>query len=473
MAYDSIAAQIDKCKAKWIDRLAESVAIRSVSPSAEHRQEVFRMIDWTERLMTNLGIVCQKIENPLGTETMSDGTTLPLPPILFGTLGTDKNKRTLLVYGHLDVQPAAFEDGWNTEPFQLIEKDGKLFGRGSTDDKGPVLGWLNVIETMQGLGIEMPINIKFVFEGMEECGSDGLDECLEQRKDFLSGVDFVCISDNYWLGKQKPCITYGLRGLSPFAIEISGPNQDLHSGVYGGTIHEPMNDLCWLLSQLTDTKANILIKNIDKMVAKLTEEERNTYTKIDFDLNGFKKDVGVEKLTSEDPKQILMRRWREPALSIHGIEGAFSGKGFKTVIPSKVTGKFSIRIVPDMVPEEVDKIVVDFVSEVWKGRGSPNKMKILPLGGTLAWLGDFKQPHFQAGVKAIKKVYGVEPDFTREGGSIPVTLTFQNLTGKSVMLLPMGASDDMAHSQNEKLNVTNYVNGMKMFAAYIFECAKI
>uniref|UniRef100_A0A914HCM5 Peptidase M20 dimerisation domain-containing protein n=1 Tax=Globodera rostochiensis TaxID=31243 RepID=A0A914HCM5_GLORO len=365
------------------------------------------------------------------------------------------------------------EDGWNTEPFKLVEKEGKLFGRGSTDDKGPVLGWLNVIETMQGLGIDMPINMKFVFEGMEESGSEGLDECLEKYKSFLSDVDFVCISDNYWLGKQKPCITYGLRGLSPFTLEITAPNQDLHSGLYGGTIHEPMNDLCWLLSQLSDSKGTILVKGIDKMVAKLTEEERSLYAKIDFDLEGLKTDIGVEKLTSDDPKEILMRRWRQPSLSIHGIEGAFSGKGLKTVIPSKVIGKFSIRIVPHMTPEEVDKAVVAHVTEVWKSRASPNKMNILPMGGSsLAWLGDFKHPHFQAGVKAIKKVYGVEPDFTREGGSIPVALTFQNM-GKNVMLLPMGASDDMAHSQNEKLNVSNYVNGMKVFAAYILECAKI
>uniref|UniRef100_A0A183BVH7 M20_dimer domain-containing protein n=1 Tax=Globodera pallida TaxID=36090 RepID=A0A183BVH7_GLOPA len=353
MSYDSIAVQIDKCKSKWIERLAEAVAIPSVSPSVEYRQEVFRMVDWTEKKILLRWKLCP--------------------------MGNDKKKRTLLVYGHLDVQPAMLEDGWNTEPFELIEKEGKLFGRGSTDDKGPVLG-------------------------MEESGSEGLDECVEKYKSFLSDVDFVCISDNYWLGKQKPCITYGLRGLSPFTLEITAPNQDLHSGLYGGTIHEPMNDLCWLLSQLSDTKGTILVKGIDKMVAKLTEEERSLYAKIDFDLEGLKKDIGVEKLTSDDPKEILMRRWRQPALSIHGIEGAFSGKGLKTVIPSKVIGKFSVRLVPHMIPDEVDKAVVAHVTEVWKSRASPNKMIILPMGGSsLPWLGDFKHPHFQAGVKAIKK----------------------------------------------------------------------
>lgn len=469
--FDSIFAQIEKQKTQWIERLREAVAIPSVSSAAEYRKDVFRMIDWTEKIMKNLGISCFQVEN--GMQTMPDGSKIQLPPVLFGTLGNDKNKKTVLIYGHLDVQPAQFEDGWNTEPFQLTEVNGQLFGRGSTDDKGPALGWLNVIEAMQTLGIEMPVNVKFCFEGMEESGSIGLDEILGQQGAFLADVDCTCISDNYWLGKEKPCITYGLRGLCSFFVEITSPKQDLHSGTYGGTLHEPMGDLCWLLSQLTDEKGNILIEGIHKMVAELTDDEKQLYDKIDFDLHAFKSDIGVEKLTSEDPKEILMRRWRYPSLSIHGIEGAFHGKGTKTVIPCKVIGKFSIRIVPDMIPAEVNKLVVDHMKNVWKKRNSPNKLNIIPGGGTQAWVGNFKDPNYQAGVNAVRKVYGVDPDLTREGGSIPVTLTFQNITGKSVMLLPMGRSDDMAHSQNEKLDVYNYINGMKMFAAYLFECAKV
>jgi nonspecific dipeptidase len=472
-AQDSIFQYIEKNKNIWIERLREAVAIPSVSATAEHRQDVFKMIDWTEKIMTKLGINCKKIEN--STQTLPDGSTIPLPPVLFGTLGNDKNKKTLLIYGHLDVQPANFDDGWNTEPFQLTEKDGKLFGRGSTDDKGPVLGWLNVIETMQKLKIEIPINLKFCFEGMEESGSLGLDTILNKHKnDFLDDIDFTCISDNYWLGKEKPCITYGLRGICSYQVEVTSPKQDLHSGTYGGAIHEPMIDLCWLLSQLTDNKGNILIAGLDKMVAELTEEESELYDKItSFDMEAFKNDIGVGKLTSTNPKEILMRRWRLPSLSVHGIEGAFYGKGTKTVIPAKVIGKFSIRLVPDMVPGEVDKVVTAHLTKVFAGRDTANKIRVIPSGGALAWLGDFRHAHYKAGANAVKKVYGVEPDFTREGGSIPVTLTFQNITGKNVMLLPMGRSDDMAHSQNEKLDVYNYINGMKMFAAYFFECAKI
>jgi len=472
MSYEAIAEEINKNQGKFIARLREAVAIPSVSAEPERRQDVFEMINWTEKLMTKLGVKCQQFEN--GQETLPDGSSIKLPPVLYGFLGEDPKKKTLLVYGHLDVQPAHKDDGWDTEPFELVEKDGKLFGRGSTDDKGPVLGWLNAIEVMQGLGVEVPINIKFVFEGMEESGSVGLEDILLKHKDpILVGVDFVCISDNYWLGKSKPCITYGLRGCCCYSVEISGPKQDLHSGSFGGTICEPMNDLCWLLGQLVDARGTILIPGINELVAELTEKERRLYESIDFNLGEYRNDIGVEMLTSDCPKEILMRRWRFPTLSVHGVEGAFHGPGSKTVIPCKVIGKFSLRIVPNMDPSDVDKFVVSHLNELWKKRGSPNKINVVARDSNRSWVADFTDDHYKAGIRAIRRVFGVEPDFTREGGSIPIALTFEEMTGKSVMLLPMGAGDDMAHSQNEKINVVNYIGGTKTLASYLLECGTL
>lgn len=201
--------------------------------------------------LESLGTKVELIPN--GKQQLPNGTQIDLPPILFGTLGNDKSKKTLLVYGHLDVQPADKSDGWNTDPFKLVEVDGKLYGRGSTDDKGPVMAWINAIQVMQELKVDIPINIKFVLEGMEESGSEGLDDILMKHKDsFLSDVDFTCISDNYWLGKTKPCITYGLRyvsvdivrsfvficfrGICYYCVEVTVCKQDLHSGVFGGTV---------------------------------------------------------------------------------------------------------------------------------------------------------------------------------------------------------------------------------------------
>lgn len=193
------------------------------------------MMEWASQKLKNLGAHTELRE--LGDQKLPNGQVLQLPPALIGEFPMDAKKKTILIYGHLDVQPAHLEDGWDTEPFVLTEKDGKLYGRGSSDDKGPVLCWIHAVEAFQAIGTEVPVNLKFVFEGMEESGSEGLDDLLFAEKDkFLAGVDYVCISDNYWLGTTKPCITYGLRGISYFGVEVECADKDLHSGVFGGTV---------------------------------------------------------------------------------------------------------------------------------------------------------------------------------------------------------------------------------------------
>ena len=251
-------------------------------------------------------------------------------------------------------------------------RDGdKLYGRGSTDDKGPVLGWLHVIQAYQALKIDLPVNMKFCFEGMEESGSEGLDELLIARKDteFMQKVDYVCISDNYWLGKQKPCITYGLRGICYFFIEIQCCAKDLHSGVFGGTVHEGMADLMYMMNTLLDKDGTILVDNLMDDVKPVTPEETDSYKTIDFDVHDFKNDLQTAKLINDGDKvKTLMARWRFPSLSLHGTEGAFSDTGAKTVIPRKVIGKFSIRIVPDQTPEKVEEVVVKYLNKKWAER---------------------------------------------------------------------------------------------------------
>ncbi|VDM58826.1 unnamed protein product [Angiostrongylus costaricensis] len=451
--------------------LAEAVAIESVSGDPSKRSQTIEMVHWIKERLEELGARCT-LEH-LGNQT-TDGKQIALPPALLGQLGDDKKKKTVLVYGHLDVQPAAKEDGWNTEPFVLTEIDNKLFGRGASDDKGPVLCWIHAVEMLHKHKVEIPINIKFCFEAMEESGSVGLEEMLEKNKNkFLSDVDFTCISDSYWLGKTKPCLTHGLRGICSFKVEVTGIQQDLHSGVYGGIIHEPLADLLWVMSQLTSVDNRILIPGIYDDLAPMTNEESALYDKIDFNVQEFCESIGAKKLPTEDKKTLLVRRWREPCLSIHGIEGAFSGAGEKTVIPSRVVGKFSIRIVPNMEPGKVNEMVLDFLNEVWKTRGSPNTFRPQVGHHALPWVADTSNENFNAGARAMKLVHGVDPDYIREGCSIPITLTFQELTGRSVLLLPLGAADDMAHSQNEKINKVNYLNGVKTLLSYLLELRKV
>ena len=470
---------VDEHIPDYINRLREAVAIESISSDPAKHGEILRMMKYTESEVLKLGGECTLKQNPKDHN---------LPPILLAQFGNHNNddascssdKKTVCVYGHLDVQPAAKEDGWHTEPFELTEKDGKLYGRGATDDKGPALSWLWVIEAHQALGVELPVNVKLIYEGLEEFGSEGMFETvceLSKPDQFLSDVDFFCISDNYWLGKKVPCLTYGLRGLASFEVSVKCSTQDLHSGVLGGTVCEAMTDLVYLMSSLVDNKGQILIPNIMDDVVPLTEEEEALYHDIDFDLDEFKKESGVktvsDALLHTDKKSLLMARWRYPTLSLHGIEGAYSGPGGKTVIPGRVAGKFSLRLVPDQDPNRIEKLVTNHLTQKFSNLESPNKLEVKYHGGAKAWLSNPKHPNYEAGAKAIEKVFGMKPNYTREGGSIPITSWLEDATQMNVLLLPIGACDDMAHSQNEKYNISNMRNGVKVLAAYLHELSYI
>lgn len=478
MAEDSLAPlykYVDNNKKKYIDHLRTWVEIASVSAEPKRRPLVFDMMKLCKQELEDIGATIELAENPLNKGKSKED--LQLPPIILGHLGEDKNKQTLCVYGHLDVQPANMSDGWDYEPFKLTETpDGKLYGRGSTDDKGPVLGWINVISAYQALNMEIPVNIKFCFEGMEESGSEGLDELIEERKDtFFAGVDYVCISDNYWLGKSTPCVTYGLRGITYYHVHMKCASQDLHSGVFGGTVHEAMIDLVHLFSKLVDQKGKILIPGVNELVDPLTPEEDALYEPIDFDPEEYRKDIGCDRLLhygNDSKKKTLQHRWRNPSLSIHGFQNAFDGQGSKTVIPKEVIGKFSIRLVPSQTPDQVNKLVEDYCEKMHKESGSANILKVESHHGGKPWLSDYSDSNYLSGRKAMERVFNKVPDLTREGGSIPVTLSLQNATGKSVILLPIGASDDGAHSQNEKINTYNYIMGIKVLGAYIDELGK-
>ncbi|OAT09269.1 cytosolic nonspecific dipeptidase [Blastomyces gilchristii SLH14081] len=462
--------EVDNLQDHFIDRLRKAVAIPSISAQDENRGDVVKMGDFLVDELKRLGAEVEK--RPLGKEPGREH--LDLPPVILARYGNDKNKRTILVYGHYDVQPALLEDGWNSEPFTLtIDEKGRMFGRGSTDDKGPVLGWLNVIEAHQKAGVDFPVNLLCCFEGMEEYGSLGLEEFVKaESKAYFKDTDAVCISDNYWLGTEKPCLTYGLRGCNYYSLTISGPGQDLHSGVFGGTAHEPMTDLVNLLSKLVDAQGNILIPGINELVAPVSEDEKSLYTNISFSMDNLHESLGSTTSIFSDKEPTLMRRWRYPSLSIHGVEGAYSAPGAKTVIPAKVIGKFSIRTVPNMESEDVNRLVFDYIKAEFAKLNSKNTMDCSLQHDGKWWVASPKHWNFQAASKAVKQVFGVEPDMTREGGSIPITLTFEEATGKNVLLLPMGSSTDAAHSTNEKLDTRNYIEGTKLMGAYLHYVAE-
>ncbi|KAI0305354.1 CNDP dipeptidase [Multifurca ochricompacta] len=466
---------VDANKDSFIQRLAQAVEIPSVSGDPVHRDDVFRMASFLESQLKNYGVETKAVD--LGTHVM-EGQKLKLPPAILGRIGDVKSKKTILIYGHFDVQPAQLSDGWDFPPFKLTrdDKTGRLYGRGSSDDKGPIFGWINILEAHHTLKKPLPVNLRFCFEGMEESGSEGLDEFIlaevKKGKDsWFDGVDAVCISDNYWLNTRTPVLTYGLRGISYYKVIVSGPARDLHSGVFGRTVHEPMTDLVALMSRLVDTKGNILIPGVDEMVPPPSEEERQLYKNLDYEVEDVELSAGAKVALSEDKASVLMGRMRLPSLSLHGIEGAFYGAGGKTVIPAKVAGKFSIRLVPPQTPDNVHPLVIKYLHDEFAKLGSKNTISVESLHGGKPWVEDYKHWSYEAAHRATEAVYKQAPDYTREGGSIPVTLTFAEALGVNVLLLPMGRGDDGAHSTNEKLDISNFIQGTKLLGSYLYEVA--
>ncbi|KAF9453338.1 glutamate carboxypeptidase [Macrolepiota fuliginosa MF-IS2] len=464
---------VDDNANNFIQRLADAVAIPSISGDASRRQDVIKMANWLNNQLKAVGVTTELKD--LGTEQI-EGQTLPLPPAILGRIGEDKNKKTILVYGHFDVQPASKSDGWDTEPFTLVrdEATGRLVGRGSSDDKGPVLGWVNVLQWHYENKKELPVNLRCCFEGMEESGSEGLDELVGRESKpggWFEGVDAVCISDNYWLNTRTPALTYGLRGLAYYKITVSGPARDLHSGVFGRTVYEPMTDLIAIMGKLVDSQGRILIPGVEDLVSIADEDEKKIYASLDYSISDIEESAGAPIALSSDKVEVLMGRMRYPSLSLHGIEGAFSGVGAKTVIPAKVSGKFSIRLVPPQTPKLVDPLVRQYIQDEFSKLKTKSKLEIEDLHGGKPWVADHNHWNFEAAKRATWEIYGKLPDLTREGGSIPVTLTFAESLGVNVLLLPMGRGDDGAHSTNEKLDKANYLQGTKLLGTYLYEVA--
>ncbi|GJJ14581.1 hypothetical protein Clacol_008847 [Clathrus columnatus] len=489
-APNAIIDYINKNSGKFVQRLAKAVSIPSVSGDAAYREAVFDMAKFLRDELEAVGVTVRFAD--LGKQVL-DGKELNLPPAILGSIGNDKNKKTVLLYGHYDVQPALKSDGWYTEPFTLTvdNESGRLVGRGSTDDKGPVLGWINILQAHHDLKLELPVNIKFCLEGMEESGSEGLDELVVAERGsnkFFDGIDCACIvwrrasfrstpyltipqSDNYWLNTRTPCITYGLRGIVYFKVNVRGAGQDLHSGVFGGLVHEPMTDLVILLSKLVTPLGKILIPGVNDLVAPLTKDERERYETLDYSISDVEGVLGGKLTVSSDKETVLMNRMRYPSLSIHGIEGAFSAPGAKTVIPANVSGKFSIRLVPDQTPDAIEVCVKEYLMQEFAKLESKNTLEIELIHGGKPWVASPDHWNYRAAIKATEIVYGQTPDLTREGGSIPVVLTFAEALGVNICLLPMGRADDGAHSTNEKLDLSNYIEGTKLLGTYLYELA--
>mmetsp|Transcript_2972 Transcript_2972/g.9102 ORF Transcript_2972/g.9102 Transcript_2972/m.9102 type:complete len:476 (+) Transcript_2972:54-1481(+) len=468
-ALDAVLDILDRDKTVYIERLRQAVAIDSVSNDPERYP---RCLEMAEYLKANLEQLSMKVQFRSDTAEVKGpkDTTVPVPPIILASFDADPAKKTLCAYGHYDVMPAAMSEGWSRDPFLLAEVDGELHGRGASDDKGPVMSWISVVEAHQKAGRQLPVNLKFIFEGREEAGSDGLEALVKRECEsngFFSDVDYIVISDSGSLG-SKHCLTYGLRGVTEYEVAVSGPADNLHSGLYGGAVREPMHDLMKVLSSLTDASGSISIPELQKLVRPVTEEEARRYSSIEFDPDQWIESSSLPGVLGEKSKEnILMRRWRYPALSIHGIHASSAYKA--TCIPARCVARFSIRTVPDMTAAAVDKVVSEHLQEQFAKLQSVNTLEVMPDYGGDWFLGDVSDENYSAARRAHKRIRGEDPDLIREGGSIPIAISFSKVTKKSVCLLPICGGTDNIHGPNEKMLKSNLFNGMKVMAAYLHE----
>ncbi|XDA88465.1 hypothetical protein R6Z07F_018114 [Ovis aries] len=416
---EKVFQYIDLHQDEFVQTLKEWVAVESdsVQPAPRLRRELLRMVGLAADRLRGLGARVASVD--AGFQQLPDSQTLPVPPILLAELGRDPKKPTVCFYGHLDVQPARQEDGWLTDPYTLTEVDGKLYGRGTTDNKGPVLAWINAVSAFKALGEDLPVNIKFLIEGMEEAGSLALEELVRKEKSgFFSSVDCIVISDNLWISQRKPALIYGTRGNSYFTVEVKCRDQDFHSGTFGGILNEPMADLVALLGSLVDASGRILVPGIYEHVAPVTEEEKRVYADIDLDVEEYR--------NSSQVKRFLF-----------------------------------------------DTKVKQHLEYIFSKRNSSNQMTVSMALGLHPWIANISDRQYLAAKRAIRTVFGTEPDMIRDGSTIPIAKILQDTTQKSVIMLPLGAVDDGEHSQNEKINRWNYIEGSKLFAAFFLEMAKL
>ncbi|MGB3585695.1 MAG: dipeptidase, partial [Tunicatimonas sp.] len=388
-------------------------------------------------------------------------------PIIYAEKMVDPSKPTVLVYGHYDVQPADPYDLWKSPPFEPEVRDGKIYARGASDDKGQMYMHVKALETMIA-NDALPCNVKFMIEGEEEVGSSHLAGFVKENREKLQ-ADVVLISDTGIIDNENPSITVGLRGLSYMEVEVTGPRVDLHSGMFGGTVANPINVLCQMIASLHDDQGRITIPGFYDKVKDLSDEERTEINRAPQDDEKYKKELGVEKLTGEDGYSTLERIGIRPTLDVNGIWGGYISEGAKTVLPSKAYAKISMRLVPNQHPEEIDKLFTKHFESI-----APDtvKVKVSPHHGGEPAVVPTDSPAIDAAKKAFQEAWGKEPFLTREGGSIPIVSLFQKELGIDSLLMGFGLDEDAIHSPNESYGVFNFLKGIETISLFYQHFAK-
>jgi acetylornithine deacetylase/succinyl-diaminopimelate desuccinylase-like protein len=449
---------IEKNKDRFLDELFGLIRIPSISPLPEHKDDMYKAAEYWKNILLEAGADRTEVYETEGNH------------VTYGEKIIDPSLPTVLVYGHMDVMPVDPIDLWDTDPFEPVIKDGKIYARGADDDKGQSFMHAKAFELMVKTGT-LPCNVKFMIEGEEEIGSPSLGKWCEQHKDMLK-ADVILVSDTSLLGPDTPSITTGLRGLSYIEVEVTGPNRDLHSGLYGGAVDNPANVLASIISKLKDDNGKILIPGFYDDVLVVDDKERALLNKAPFDLEKFKSDIGIKEVGGEKEYTVIERLGIRPTLDVNGIWGGYTGEGAKTIIPSKASAKISMRLVPDQDHHKISKLAADYIKSIAPDTVS---VDVKVLHGGYAYVCPIDLPAYQAAHKAMTETFGKEPVPYRSGGSIPIISTFEKVLGIKSVLMGFGLDTDAIHSPNENYPLENFYKGIEtlpLFYKYFSELYK-
>ncbi len=453
----NLAEFIDARREQHLTELFDFLRIPSVSAKSEHKPDVERAARWVAENLQKAGFKSVEI------------IPTSLHPLVYAESLEAPGKPTILFYGHYDVQPAEPLELWTSPAFEPAVRDGNLFARGTADDKGQVHIHLKALESLKALNGQLGINVKVLIEGEEEVGSVSLWQYVQKNREKLK-ADALVVSDTSMLAKGVPSITYGLRGLNYYQIELTGPVRDLHSGVYGGAVPNPLTILSELFAKLHDKSFRVAIPGFYDGVAKLSAPERKALNSLPWNKKGFSRAVGASAYDGEKGFSIIERLWTRPTLEINGMWGGYQGEGAKTVIPSKAYAKFSTRLVPNQDPHKIAKLVEKHIRKLLP-KSVHCKFDVLSTGKP--WSASFQAPIFKKAQSALEKGFGKRAVFIREGGSIPFVTQMHDTFKVPCVLIGFGLPDENAHAPDEHIALENYFGGIKSIAHFYADLATL
>lgn len=452
---ETIKNYVETNKERFLEELFELIRIPSISAKAEAKEDMKLAAEFIKNSLIDAGADFAEVKETSGW------------PVVYGHKMIDESLPTVLVYGHYDVQPVEPLDLWDSPPFEPEVRDGKIYARGADDDKGQLYMHVKAFELMNRTGT-LTCNVKFMIEGEEEIGSPSLKQFCKENKDLLK-ADVILISDTTMIAQDIPSITVGLRGLSFMEVEVTGPNRDLHSGLYGGAVGNPANLLTKMIASLTDENNHITIPGFYDDVQEVSKEERAEMAKAPFSLTDYQKALDIDEVVGEKGFSSNERTGIRPSLDVNGIWSGYTGEGAKTVLPSKAHAKISMRLVPNQDSEKIDKLFIDHFKNI---APEGTKVEAKSLHGGQGYVTPIDFPAYRAASSAIAESFGKQPIPVRSGGSIPIVSDFEEVLGIKSILMGFGLDSDAIHSPNENYPLFNFYKGIEtipLFYKYYIE----